>query len=216
MGMTVKQNHSQKGKRAAPINRTMVPAMGNHLRTLRLARGWTVDQAANEIGMSYGGYFKLERGDRRLKAEQIARIAEVYGVTDSEVTGTRLQIYIMGTVDADGRVNALDEKDSTPQLAPVPDGSTNQTVAYRVSEGVVLHGIAEENWLIYHDEPVADVPDDWIGKFCVCEVAGGERLICKVYYGKTPGTYDLVGVKSDHRRAQSIMSIALVTWTKQQ
>lgn len=216
MGMIVKRNHSHKGKRELPINRTILPDMGNQLRNLRLSRRWTIDKAANEIGMSYGGYLKLERGDRRLKAEQIARIAAVYGVADSDVIGSRLQVYVIGRVDASGRIITFDEAGGPLQLAPAPDGSTNQTVAYRVEEGAVLQGIAEENWLIYHDEPVAEVPDEWIGKFCVCELKDGERFICKIFYGKVAGTYDLVGTKSDHRRGQEVRSVALVTWTKQQ
>ncbi len=215
MGKVVKRNHSHKGKRGPLVNRTMIPSMGNELRTLRLARHWTIEQAASEVGMSYGGYLKLERGDRRLKADQIARIAEVYEIPESQVLGSRLQVFIIGEIDATGRIVPYDASNDILQLAPVPDGSTVQTVAYRVGKGVSLTGIAEENWLLYHDEPVEDVPDEWIGKVCVCELESGERFVCKIFYGKLAGTYDLIGANSDHRRGQAVKSIAFVTWTKQ-
>lgn len=57
----------------------------NGLAALRNSRGWTQDDVADKIGMSLGGYRKLEYGERSLKAAQIAMFAKLFGATETEV-----------------------------------------------------------------------------------------------------------------------------------
>lgn len=59
--------------------------MGNNLRFLREARGWTHEEAAAAFGMSRSGYTKLERGERRLTSVYIAKGAQVYGVPEAAI-----------------------------------------------------------------------------------------------------------------------------------
>ena len=47
----------------------------------------TLEQAAVAFGLSRGGYIKIEGGDRGLKAERIAKAAEVFKVDPREVMG---------------------------------------------------------------------------------------------------------------------------------
>ena len=58
------------------------------LARLRVAAGLTQEEAAGKMGVSLGGYRKLESGERRLKVEQIKKASEVFGVpVESVVTG---------------------------------------------------------------------------------------------------------------------------------
>lgn len=59
--------------------------MGNRLKILRLERGWTQEQAAAEFGLSRSGYIKIERGDRELTSDRIAKAAKIYGVRMAEI-----------------------------------------------------------------------------------------------------------------------------------
>ncbi len=61
--------------------------MTNGLRALREQRGWTLEQAADAMGLSYGGYEKIERGERKLSQHRIARARAVYQASADEVTG---------------------------------------------------------------------------------------------------------------------------------
>lgn len=59
--------------------------MGNNLKFLREKRDWTIEEAARAFGMSRGGYVKLERGERRLTSNYIAKASEVFAVPEAAV-----------------------------------------------------------------------------------------------------------------------------------
>lgn len=59
--------------------------MGNNLKTLRESRGWTHDEAADALGISRGGFIKLERGERRLNERTITLAAKAFDVSRAEV-----------------------------------------------------------------------------------------------------------------------------------
>jgi len=61
--------------------------MSNALRELRETAGWTQEEAARQIGISYGSYVKLERGERGLRDSTLSRAAEVFGVSVDVVMG---------------------------------------------------------------------------------------------------------------------------------
>ncbi len=61
--------------------------MANGLRRLRESKGWTHEEAAERFGLSRSGYVKLERGERKLTDERIAKAVQIYGVQPSEVLG---------------------------------------------------------------------------------------------------------------------------------
>jgi transcriptional regulator with XRE-family HTH domain len=63
----------------------IIPDMGNRLKFLREGRGWTQERAAAEFDLSKSGYIKIERGERELTADRIAKAAKIYGVTKAEV-----------------------------------------------------------------------------------------------------------------------------------
>jgi phage repressor protein C with HTH and peptisase S24 domain len=59
--------------------------MGNGLRTLREARGWTHEIAAERMGVSRSHFIKLERGERALKERTIALAAKAFEVAPADV-----------------------------------------------------------------------------------------------------------------------------------
>lgn len=63
----------------------MLPAMGNRLRELREARGWTHEKAGEEMGVSRSQFIKLERGERRLTSDYINLAAKAFGVRPSDI-----------------------------------------------------------------------------------------------------------------------------------
>ncbi|WP_280141033.1 XRE family transcriptional regulator [Methylobacterium sp. UNC378MF] len=69
----------------------------NNLKRLREASGMTQEQAAAAFGMSKGGYIKIEDGDRGLKAERIAKAAEIFKVQPSEISDVLADITSTAT-----------------------------------------------------------------------------------------------------------------------
>jgi len=61
--------------------------MANSLKALRELRGWTHDDAADAMGISRGGYIKLERGERKLNERTIALAARAFGVAPKVILG---------------------------------------------------------------------------------------------------------------------------------
>jgi transcriptional regulator with XRE-family HTH domain len=63
----------------------------NNIKALKKAKGWTIDQAAAAMGMSRGGYIKVERGENRLTSTSIANAARAFGVSESEIVSSAVR-----------------------------------------------------------------------------------------------------------------------------
>lgn len=66
--------------------------MGNGLAKIRADRGWTQERMAEELGMSAGGYRKIEYSTRRLKVEQAKAFASRLGVPLDDILGPDREI----------------------------------------------------------------------------------------------------------------------------
>jgi len=51
------------------------------LRSLRIASGFTQEQAAQRVGLTLSGYRNYEQGRRYLRVDQLERFATAFGVT---------------------------------------------------------------------------------------------------------------------------------------
>jgi transcriptional regulator with XRE-family HTH domain len=65
---------------AEPVDATSPPAaLGARLREARTARGWTQEQAADALGVARTTMVAIEKGERRLKPDELIRLAKLYG-----------------------------------------------------------------------------------------------------------------------------------------
>jgi phage repressor protein C with HTH and peptisase S24 domain len=92
--------------------------MGNNLKNLREAKGWTQDQAGEAMGISKGGYIKLERGERPLNRKHIELAMKAFGVSAMEITMSPEEAEIF---------NALMRQ--APPSAPRDSSSVNMSEA---------------------------------------------------------------------------------------
>ncbi|WP_187371414.1 helix-turn-helix domain-containing protein [Methylobacterium oryzihabitans] len=190
------------------------PAMGNNLKQLRQRRGWTMELAASAMGLSAKGYEKIERGERRLTADRITRAAEVFQVPEVDVIGARNPVRVVGQVARGGLVTLYDGNREEFEVAPRPDDATLATVSLVVADGDALPCVAEEDWLIYHDEEKVGVPEEWIGALChVCTTDGALR-IRRIFHGREPELYDLFGTGYEPVRNADVVWTSKITWIK--
>jgi transcriptional regulator with XRE-family HTH domain len=63
----------------------MVVSLPVRLRALRAAHGWTLEQAAQEVGINPDNLSKLERGYRKPRVGTLSKIADAYGVAVEEL-----------------------------------------------------------------------------------------------------------------------------------
>jgi SOS-response transcriptional repressor LexA len=59
--------------------------MGNNLKSIRESKGMTLHEAAVAVGVSYGQYVKLERGERRLTSDYIMQASRGFGVPPEDI-----------------------------------------------------------------------------------------------------------------------------------
>lgn len=154
---------------------TNVPNMGNNLRILRVAKGWTIEEAAREFGMSRSGYQKIERSERGLGARHIAKAREVYSVPAHEVfSGPRLA-EIVGYVGAGGEVIYDEMVGGERDSIECPADAPAETVAWQV-RGVSL-GAGFDRWYALASRVETPVTSNLMGELCVVGTADGRRLI---------------------------------------
>jgi transcriptional regulator with XRE-family HTH domain len=179
----------QWGAREAPLGGS-IPVMGNNLKRLRKAAGKTQVQVAEAMGLSKGGYVKIEDGDRRLTADYISRAARALGVREAEIIqDTAFPVPVVGYVGAGAETHPLAEGQGPFDMVAAPDGATENTVAVEV-RGVSL-GPAFDGWYVYYDE-VRDPPTtSLLGRLCVVGLADGRVLVKILRRGQLKGRYTL-------------------------
>jgi transcriptional regulator with XRE-family HTH domain len=164
------------------------PVMGNNLKIIRNRLTWTLDKAAEAMGVSRSQYIKLERGERRLTSDYIAQAAEAFGVSHSEITEAR--VPVMGYVGAGAAAHYYAESDGHFDEVPMPPGGGKDTVALEV-RGDSL-GSFFNQWLVYYDDIRNPVTPDLLGRLVVCETVDGRILVKKLMRGMRPGHFHLL------------------------
>jgi transcriptional regulator with XRE-family HTH domain len=91
------------------------------LKELRERKGWTQPQAADAMGISKGGYIKLERGERELKKNTIEAAAKAFGVPRTVI----MQDLLRSVQPVDQSESHLPEK--RPGLLDMPGGELHET-----------------------------------------------------------------------------------------
>lgn len=163
----------------------------NNIRALKDAKGWTIDQAAAAMGLSRGGYIKVERGENRLTSTTLANAARAFGVTESDIVSKddeSATVQVLGLVGAGSAMLLYSEGDPPDDWVPAPDNSTEKTVALEIrgdSLGAMFNG-----WLLFYDD-VRNPPDDLIGRMCVVGLADGRVLVKQLKNGGIPGVFSL-------------------------
>lgn len=180
--------------------------MGNMLKSLREDHGWTHERAAEEMGVSRSQFIKLERGERRLNTDYIARAAKAFGVPASRVLGDdeRLTIPIVGRVGAtpDGIIVQDTGQGNFGEL-DVPAGATGDEAALEV-DGYSMGIYAPDGSIIlYHDRH--DPPtEDLLGEVCVVGLPDGRVLMKRLLRGSARGLYDLASIVGETMHDQRV------------
>lgn len=174
--------------------------IAERLQFLRKKAGYaTATEAARAFGWKPPTYLGHENGDRNPSRDTAKRYAAAYKARWEWILegGPLLDapkeetVPIVGDVGAGARVIFSGEPQGGHDRAPRPPGSSPNTVAARV-RGDSMPGVAENDWLIYYDERVRGLPEEWIGQLCVVWISEDEVYVKKVYRGRESGGYLLV------------------------
>lgn len=169
----------------------------------------TQDQAAQAMNVSRGQYIKLERGERRLTADYIARAAHAFQVKEAEVIARKETVQVVGYVGAGSTAHYYVDPEGSLDEVPMPEGGSETTVALEV-RGDSL-GSFFNTWLVYFDEVRNPVTPDLIGKLVVCELINGKVLVKKLMRGSRPGTFNLLSQTESPIEDAELVWAAIVT-----
>lgn len=188
--------------------------MGNNLRRLRIKKAWTIVETARRMNMSKGGYEKLERAERQLTSETLARAAKVFGVTQGDIADDASPVPVVGYVGA-GSQAYYTEGDGDLGEAPRPPGFSPSGVALKVS-GDSMPGVAEDGWLIFYEDRRDPPTEDMHGELCVVGLDNGDVHLKRIYSGSQPGTFDLISTSPHYTpmRNRRVVWAAKVEWIK--
>ncbi len=122
--------------------------MGNALRQLRKSKKWTLDQAAEKIGVSRGHYIKLERSERRLNESTAERASKAFKVSRGEVLGDE---RLEGDDSGYAKVLALHGAVYVPEIdvragASYAGGLSQEEVAIDESGRPALRDLVRAEW----------------------------------------------------------------------
>lgn len=80
--MSATRHARQRGSGGISADSFNLPdAIAARVRELRVARGWSQDQMANEAGLSKDAVSRIERGDRSPRLDTLQRIGAAVGVS---------------------------------------------------------------------------------------------------------------------------------------
>lgn len=116
---------------------------GSVLKRLREQRGWTLDEAADALGLSRGGYIKIERGERGLRPEVAERAARIYGVSMGDIYDRPLSM-----------------KSDSRHILPEPNAKMGGGVRFDGGARIPVYGQAmsgEDGEFVLNGNQIADV-----------------------------------------------------------
>lgn len=187
--------------------------MGNNLKHLRAHEGWTIEVAATHFGLSRSGYQKLERGERRLTDQYIAKAASVYGVPESIVITEQVRVRLVGFVGAGHEMHLYASGDDLAEDVQSPPDVTANTVAVRV-RGDSMADHIEDGSILYYDDRRDPPSEDLIGRLCVVELKDGRVLVKKMAKGSAAGLWHLLSTNAAPMFDQPVRWAARVTWIR--
>lgn len=209
--MPILGRHStpNRGENVFP-SQVNIPDMGNGLRNLRLARGWTHERAAAEMGISKSGYTKLERAERKLTDAYISQAMRVYGVTAADVLGNGEKLVkLAGFIGAGQEVYQFDEDGAGYVEAPPNAAKHTEAVEVRGDSMLPLY---EDGTVLYYSKQLA--PETVIGKRVIVRLEDERVLVKTLRRGSARGLWTLVSLNAPDIEDVAVQWAAPIDWIK--
>jgi transcriptional regulator with XRE-family HTH domain len=175
----------------------------HHLRAWRLAKGLTLEQLSEAIGMSNQNLGKIERGIVALSGEHHAPLARALDIeladlfrAPGDADRGRRRVPILGKVGADpeGRLlysTGQPTGDTAPMMEGIPDAAALEVAGHS------MRGVADDGSLVYFSDQRTPPSRDMLGHPVIVETVDGRILMKRLLKGSRPGVYDLESLIGD-------------------
>jgi transcriptional regulator with XRE-family HTH domain len=84
--------------------------IGEKIRKLRERRDWTQKKLAEKVGINHSVFNRIESGERKVRSDELSRIAEVLDVTPAFLLGTEEQDTNKVYNDAETTIRLIKEE----------------------------------------------------------------------------------------------------------
>lgn len=144
---------------------------------------------ASALGRAPSMVTDLLKGRRRLKADEVDRIAAYLDVVPPRSLPTEVEIIGIAGAGPFGEVDFSSSQGGLGTAAAQP-GATDSTKAVEV-RGTSMRPFANDGWLVYYEEDARQpIQSNMIGMPCVCWLADG-RVLIKTPFPAGNNTYNL-------------------------
>ncbi len=156
--------------------------------------GKTRSGLAKALGRSPSAVTDLLNGHRRLRADEIAIVAEYLGIEPPRLLGGGDRIVpkapLIGNVGAGAVAHFYADGQGPFDEVDAPIDAKPTTVAVQI-RGHSL-GALFDNWLVFYDD-IRNPPDEsLVGRMCVCGLSDGRVLIKSVKRSPNTGLWNLL------------------------
>jgi transcriptional regulator with XRE-family HTH domain len=174
--------------------------MDNKIDFYRKKAGLTVQQLADDAGISRNYLQKLKVGDKRLNIEIMEKLADVLGCSSADLitSDEKSETPVVGYAGA-GIVYAFDDhlQGAGLEYVDTPQGINNKNlVAVRV-KGDSMRPMMLDGWLVFYGRDCEGVPPDCVGRVCIVKLAGDGVAVREVKQGSKPNHYHLVAYNGE-------------------
>ena len=151
---------------------------------------------AKALGRSPSAVTDLLNGSRRLRAEEIAIVAEYLGVEPPRLYGGGRprhptgKVALVGYVGAGAVAHFYADAQGPFDEVEAPDAASPATVAVQI-RGHSL-GALFDNWLVFYDDIHTPPDDSLIGRMCVSGLSDGRVLIKALKKSPATGLWNLL------------------------
>lgn len=149
--------------------------------------GKTKSGLATALGRQPSAVTALLKGERKLKADEVAVVARYLELEDATA---RPGVPLVGYVGAGAEAHFYATADDPNETVPAPDNWTPNMVAVEI-RGESL-GELFDHWIVFYDQVKTPVTTDMIGKLCVVGLPDGRVLVKKIKASREAGYYHLL------------------------
>jgi len=172
-------------------------AMKFRIRELRKQRRLTLVELAEKAGISRSYLNELELGAKTINAARLEQVARALDVPVEDLfVLTPGHVAVPGRAGAGARVYLVDDHAKGEGLYQVecpPQLPARGIVAVEVS-GDSMEPVYSEGDLLFYSRDVMGVPDEAVGRKCVCEDDEGRIWVKQVKADSEPGLFRLLSI----------------------
>jgi transcriptional regulator with XRE-family HTH domain len=187
----------------------------NRIREIRKSKGLTIEELAEETGLSVSYTGRLEKGERRLSVDHMDLFAKALDVAPQDLlAGAKAKstnvVAVMGRIGAGAEI--LPEEEQIP-----PEGLYEIETPFPLPEDAIAFEVnGESMWPRYDEGDIiicwrqGIVVDEVLGWEAAVKTATGQRYLKRVLKGSDKGTFDLESHNAPPIRGVQIVWVAAI------